>query len=220
MLGATTIAPLQPSRIGESDPAPRIDSMRRRSRFLRVRLAAVAACASILASPLPAYAADSVSVKVDRRGELVVIDVEARADAPIGEVWNVFTDYDRMAGFITSITSSRVRSRRGDALEVAQAGATKVMFMRFAFAGVRGVELVPHREIRSWLIEGDFKSLVSTTRFVEAGDHVRIVHHGEYAPKAWLPPLVGPAVIESATRTQYHEMLAEIHRRKAASTPR
>ncbi len=188
--------------------------------FLGVRLATVAGCAAIAASPLRASAAENVSVTVDRRGELVVIDVEARVDAPIGEVWNVFTDYDRMAGFVTSITTSKVRSRRGNALELTQAGSTKVMFMRFAFAGVRGVELVPRREIRSWLIEGDFKSLVSTTRFTDATDHVRIVHHGEYVPKAWLPPLVGPAVIESATRTQYREMLAEIHRRKAASAPR
>jgi len=49
---------------------------------------------------------------------------------------------------------------------------------------------------------------------------VRISHHGEYVPKRWLPPLVGPAVIESETKKQYGEFVAEIARRSAAAQGR
>ncbi len=78
------------------------------------------------------------------------------------------------------------------------------------------VDQLPH-EIRSHLVSGDFKSYEATTRLVEQPSGTLIVHHGEYVPKAWLPPMIGPAVVESQTRKQYAEMIAEILRRKAAS---
>ena len=42
------------------------------------------------------------------------------------------------------------------------------------------------------------------------------MHHGEYVPKAWLPPMIGVAVIESETRKQFAEFAAEMLRRQAA----
>ena len=175
---------------------------------------------ALLASigPLPASASeadDPISVKVDRRGETVVIDVEVKIDATVAEVWGVMTDYDRMADFISTMKSSKVMTRHGNSLEVAQSGETKVAFMKFKFTGVRGIELLPKSEIRSRLIEGDFKSFQSTTRLVESGEGMKIVHHGEYVPKSWLPPLIGPAIIEGGTRRHYTEVIAEVRRRKA-----
>lgn len=157
---------------------------------------------------------DPISVKVDRDGEKVVIDVEVRIDASVADVWAVMTDYDKMSSFISTMRSSKVTSRQGNSLEVAQSGETKVMFMKFAFTGVRGIELVPKREIRSRLIEGDFKSFQSTTRLLDNGEGMKIVHHGEYVPKSWLPPVIGPAIIESGTRRHYGEVIAEVRRRK------
>jgi hypothetical protein len=88
--------------------------------------------------------------------------------------------------------------------------------MTFSFAAVRVIELTPMREIRSSLVSGDFKSHASTTRLVGVDQGVRVVHHGEYVPKAWLPPIVGVAVIESETRKQFDEFSAEMLRRQAA----
>lgn len=196
-------------------------SARHRAAGMKRRACVAAATGLAIASCLPGRARasdtaadDAISVTVDRRGELVVIDVEVKVDASVAEVWGVMTDYDRMANFISTMKSSKVTSRRGNSLEVAQSGETKVMFMRFAFAGVRGIELVPMKEIRSRLIEGDFKSFQSTTRLLDKGEKMMIVHHGEYVPKSWLPPVIGPAIIESGTRRHYREVLAEVQRRK------
>ena len=156
------------------------------------------------------------AVHVQRRGETVVIDVDMQIGVAPAIAWGVLTDYDHMATFLSSLTSSKVVEGQGETFHVAQAGHTKVAFMTFSFAAVRAIELTPMHEIRSSLVSGDFKSYASTTRLVGVDQGVRVVHHGEYVPKAWLPPIVGLAVIESATRKQFDEFSAEMLRRQAA----
>ncbi len=170
----------------------------------------------LLASPL-CVAAQEVKVKVQRHGETIIVDVEATVAAPVREAWLVFTDYEHMAAFISNLKHSKVVARDGNLLEVEQAGETKVAFMRFGFVAVRAVELTPMQEIRSSLVSGDFKAYVSTTRVTATSTGAMISHHGEYVPKSWMPPIIGPAMIESETRKQYHEFIAEIERRALAA---
>lgn len=168
----------------------------------------------------PAFAADEaheVTVRVQRHGNVIVLDVETHLQATLEETWAVLTDYDRMAEFMPNLTSSQVVRRQGDTLEVAQKGEKKVLFLRFAFAGVKAVELVPKREIRTSLLQGDFKSYASTTRLTAAGPgRTDIVHHGRYEPTRWVPPAIGPALIESETRHHYRRLVAEVLRRQRA----
>jgi hypothetical protein len=169
----------------------------------------VVACASATAQ--------EIEVRVQRHGEAVVVDVEAHMPGPLREAWAVFTDYENMASFISNLTTSKVLARADERLEVMQAGRTKVGFLSFGFEAVRSVELVPMREIRSSLVSGDFKSYASTTSLTATATGTQVRHHGEYVPKKWLPPLVGPAVIEHETRKQYQEFAAEVERRTAAA---
>ena len=125
------------------------------------------------------------------------------------------TDYEHMDSFLSNLTSSKVVAYQGETLHIAQSGRTKVAFMTFSFAAMRAVELSPPHEIRCSLVSGDFKSYASTTRLVDLAQGVRIVHHGESVPKAWLPPMVGVAVIETETRKQFAEFAAEMLRRQA-----
>ncbi|MGZ5155870.1 MAG: SRPBCC family protein [Caldimonas sp.] len=171
--------------------------------------------AALLVAAPSLGAAQDVHVRVQRHGENVVVDVETTVDAPLHDAWSVFTDYNHMARFLTNIKESKVVAGSGNALEVEQAGETRIMFMRFGFKAVRAVELLPMQEIRSSLVSGDFKSYASTTRFAATEAGVRVTHHGEYAPKSWLPPGVGPMVIETETRKQYREFIAEIERRRS-----
>lgn len=177
--------------------------------------------AAWLALCLPlAAAAQQVEVSVRQNGEQIVVDVTARVAARVDNVWAVMTDYEHMADYLTALTSSRIVGRKGNELEVAQTGEARRGFLHFSFATVRAVELTAEREIRSHLIRGDFKSYDFSTRIVpEVGGMVAIVHHGEYVPTTWVPPVVGPAMIESETRKQYGELIAEIVRRQNG-TPR
>jgi len=160
--------------------------------------------------------AQEIKVRVERNGEAVVVDVDAHMPGALRDTWAVFTDYENMASFISNLTASKVVAKKEHSLEVMQTGSTKVGFMTFGFEAVRAVDLVPMHEIRSSLVSGDFKAYTSTTSLSTAGSGTRVRHHGEYVPKSWLPPLVGPAIIERETKKQYQEFAAEIERRSAS----
>ena len=78
---------------------------------------------------------------------------------------------------------------------------------------------MPQTEIRSRLISGDLKSSDFVTRIVLAADGVHILNSGRYIPKMWVPPVIGPAVIEAETQKQFGEFRTEILRRSAALRP-
>ncbi|MDE1948182.1 MAG: SRPBCC family protein [Burkholderiales bacterium] len=169
------------------------------------------ACAALAAQAQP-----TVAVQVHKNDGGIVVDVRAEVAAPVSVVWSVLTDYDHMSSILSDIKASVVKSRDGNHLQVAQTADTQVGFLHFSASSLREVDLVPMREIRSHLISGDFQSFDGTTRITEHDGQTTIVNHSEYVPKAWLPPMIGPSVIQSETTAQYRELLAEVLRRRGA----
>lgn len=163
-----------------------------------------------------AAVAQPIAVKIQTQGERVIVDVTANVAAKREIVWDVLTDYDHMAEFVTNLKSSTVVKRQGNQLVVEQAGEAKRAFFHFSFSTIRSVELTPGSEIRSHLVRGDFKSYEFTTRLRgDATGPTTIEHHGEYVPNAWVPPVLGPAMIETETRNQYTQLIGEMLRRAA-----
>ena len=159
-------------------------------------------------------AAQPIEVRVEKRGEQIVVDVEATVAAEPRYVWAVLTDYDHMATYLSMLKSSAVVRREGNSLQVEQTGDAKRAFLHFTFHTLRAVELVPGKEITSHLIKGDFQSYAFTTRIDEKGTGTMITHHGEYVPNAWVPPGIGPSLIRAETTKQYKELIAEMLRRR------
>jgi hypothetical protein len=146
----------------------------------------------------------------------VFIDVDFSVDAKAVEAWAVLTDYDNMAKFVSSLQASRIIRRDGDTLIIMQKGNASRGLLSLSFENVREIVLTPITEIRSRLISGDFKASEFTTRVVDHGDSTQIINHGEFIPNLWVPPLIGPVLIEAETRKQFQELRNEILRRKAA----
>jgi hypothetical protein len=169
---------------------------------------------SVLA-PACVSAADGSApmVKVQRRGDAVVIDVERDVPASLADTWAVLTDFEHMAAFMHNITSSQVVARHGDSLELAQTARAGFAFVHLEFASLRAVELTPMQEVRTRLISGDFRSYDSTTTLSEHGASTRLVYHGVYVPKRWVPALIGTSMMEAETRRQYDQLVAEVLRR-------
>jgi hypothetical protein len=159
-----------------------------------------------------------IDVKVAKDGPLVEIDVTLRVSASRDDAWRVLTDYDDMVRFVSTLTSSAIVRRDGNILEVAQKGSVRIGLLSFPFDSLRRIELLPFREIRSYLIEGDMKTSWFTTRIVDEGGATLIVQHGQIVPDIWVPPWIGPAIIAAGTRKQWQEFRAEILRRKTPST--
>jgi hypothetical protein len=162
--------------------------------------------------------AQPIQVKAQKQGDAVVIDVEATAAVDPTIAFAVLTDYDQMPRYVSSLKSSRMARTGPNTLEVEQVAQTKLLFWNFTVRSLRSVELVPNKEVRSHLIKGDFTRYEFTTRVQEKDGATLITHHGEYVPKSWLPPAIGPAIIQELTKKQYEEMIGEMLRRKVASS--
>lgn len=171
---------------------------------------------------LPAAAApdQDIVVRVQKAGPEIIVDVDCPVSAPVPVVWDVLTDYDHMATFVSNLQFSGIQNRADNVLTVRQTGKVARGPFTFTFDSVREVRLVPLAEIRSRLISGDLKASVFVTRILDLDGQVHISNSGRYTPNVWVPPVVGTALIEGETRKQYAEIRAEIMRRAARQTAR
>jgi len=184
----------------------------------RTRPVTVLAVLLLALLPVSAWSLDTdqdIVVHVQMDGQIVAVDVDCPVDAPWSVVWEVLTDYDHMTQFISNLEYSGVDDRVDTVLRVHQKGKASRGILTLRFDNVREIELVPHREIRSRLISGDLKASDFVTRIVEVGARVHIVNSGRYTPNIWVPPFIGPALIEAEIKKQFGEFRTEILRRNA-----
>ncbi len=170
----------------------------------------------LTALPIRAWSTNAdqdIAVHALKDGLEIAVDVDCPVDAPWSVVWDVLTDYDHMAQFISNLEISDVTAREDNVLRVHQKGKASRGFLSLSFDNVREIELVPYREIRSRLVTGDLKTSEFTTRIVDVASRIHIVNNGRYTPKLWVPPVIGPMLIEAETRKQFGEIRSEILRR-------
>jgi hypothetical protein len=188
---------------------------------IRPAVAGVAVATALLLIAFPGWASpadtnDDIIVNVRKDGPDVIVDVDCPVDAPWPIVWEVLTDFDHMAQFISTLDYSRVESRTANLLRVRQTGKASRGILSLSFDNVREVELVEHREVRSRMVSGDLEASAFVTRIVvEADATVRILNSGRYTSAYWVPPVIGPLLIEAGFRIQFGEIRAEILRRSA-----
>ena len=156
-----------------------------------------------------------IVVHVRKNGPQIAVDVDCPVDAPWSVVWDVLTDYEHMAEFLSNVEYSSVENTVGNVLRVRQKGKATRGPVTMTFDIFREIELLPRSEIRSRLIDGDFKASDFVTRIELAADGVHIINSGRYTPNRWVPPLIGPLLIEAETQKQFGEIRTEILRRSA-----
>jgi len=177
------------------------------------------AASSLRAAPIVGLA-DDIAVTVRKEGDAVLVSVDCPVRAPRPIVWAVLTDYDHMAEFVNDLQVSEVRAREGDTLQVYQSGRAQRGLISVSFENLREIRLMPRQEIRSRMISGTLESSEFTTRIVDDGNQLHILNSGRFVPNVWVPPLIGPAVIEAETRKQFEEVRGEIMRRSEWLPPR
>lgn len=175
---------------------------------------------ALTAGAVPASDDSDIDVHVRQNGNKIAVAVDLPVPATALETWNVMTDYDNMARFVSNLEASRIVERNDNKLIVMQKGKATRGVLSFSFENVREIILTPPSEVRSRMISGDLVESEFTTRVIDHGDSSQIINHGEFIPKVWVPPLIGPAVIEAETRKQFAELRTEIMRRKAETAAR
>jgi hypothetical protein len=155
-----------------------------------------------------------IAVHVRKERSTFEVSVEFTVSATAEETWNVLVDYEHMAQIVSSVDSSRIVSRDGNRIEVAQRSHGNVGPIHLAVDGLRAIDLTPYREIRSHLVKGDLKASDFTTRIIDEGTVTRVIGNGRFTPAAWVAWAVGVEAVEAQTRRQYQELRTEILRRK------
>lgn len=160
---------------------------------------------------------DSIRVAVQKNGDEITVNSEALVRASPQEVWMVMVDFEHMAQFISNLRSSRVLSREGHMVTVEQRGRAGSGLLSFDFESVREMELTPFSQIHSRQISGSMARFDGTTVLHREGEMTRIESRVRAIPGTWVPPIFGTRFIESETREQLSELLAEIARRQEAA---
>ena len=157
-------------------------------------------------------------VSVEIKDGVVYTKADVAIPASAREVWDVFTDFDNLPRYISSVTSSKVLSRNSNMLRVAQTGKGGFGPFTFEFKTIRDVTLSPFEKFESRLVEGNMKRLSSTTAFEADAGVTRVRYVAESVPDTSLPLGLARSTIASSTREHFMEMTKEVMRRKALAS--
>ena len=148
-----------------------------------------------------------------RDGEFIRVAASVDLTVDSGVAWNVLTDYDHYAGFISGMSESKVVDRRMEGVVIEQKGEVGVLFFRQAVHTRMLVSEVPPSRVVSRGIEGSFKDLAGRYELQPALGGVRLTYEGSFIPDFFLPPLFGLALVRNALKTNFSEMALDIVRR-------
>lgn len=170
------------------------------------------------AAPTLALQPGDPDVDVHVRKERAAFDISLEFTVPanIEQTWNVLSDYEHMAQFVSNMDSSRILRRDGNRLTVAQTSHGKVGPILVSVDGIREIVLTPPTEIRSHLVEGDLKASDFTTSLRSDGAMTRVTVKGKLVAAAWVAWALSAETVAAQTRRQYQELRNEILRRKGA----
>jgi hypothetical protein len=155
-----------------------------------------------------------IEVQVNIAGENIIIDLNFAVAATQQQVWDVLTDFDGMAVFVSNLKESKVISVSETGLTIFQRGAGTYGPLSYPFESTREVRLIPYHEIRSHLISGNMRKLDGATYLIDEGGQTRVIHRTNAIPKTWIPAAVGKVFIQHEMREQFNEMRNEIIKRK------
>lgn len=133
--------------------------------------------------------------KLGRNSRRIVssIDIEACLDT----VWNLLTDYERLADFIPGLAVNQLLEKRDNFARLFQIGQQKVAFgLKFSAKGIvdcfeKELETLPYgqrRDIEFKMIEGDFKIFEGRWSIEQRNElHSTLTYTVDVEPKLWLP---------------------------------
>ena len=153
----------------------------------------------LLCGVAPASSAELREVVVDREDGRYSLVSEVWFDTDVAAIYAVFLDYDLAQEFSGFIVESRN-------LEPAENGQRRfyirnhgcVWFVCRSFERAGFVEPAPYDYIQSTAVaeESDFHSSFESWEFEPDGEGTVVIYRFEFEPKFWIPPLIGPYVLQ------------------------
>jgi ribosome-associated toxin RatA of RatAB toxin-antitoxin module len=156
-----------------------------------------------------------VTVEVERNHDAIEIDSRVLLPVQPRVVWQVLTDYNRIASFVPGLTMSRLASGVGEPILLEQRGQIDFAVFQFPVEVFARVEELPYHTIRFEAVRGNMREMRGEWNIdplgVNEGSRLRYRLH--VVPGYWVPPVVGPAVIRHSFHDQFEALTREMLRR-------
>ncbi|PSB05239.1 SRPBCC family protein [Merismopedia glauca] len=81
---------------------------------------------------------------------------------PVGQVWQVLSDYEALSEFIPNLAKSKLIERPDGGIRLEQVGSQKVLRLKFSARVVLDLEETFPHTINFQMVEGDFKSFAGS----------------------------------------------------------
>lgn len=166
-------------------------------------------CAALLIlfalAATPAWVARVQSLSVGDHDGVYVVDMHAKLNATPAEVYAVLTDYRALPRINPAIRSARVLSRsQGGAVRVATVMRACVWFYCKVLHQVQRMTATPPHRLCAVVVpsQSDFRSGRARWRVERCGRATCIAFHARLQPDFWVPPLIGPWLIQRKLRDE------------------
>jgi hypothetical protein len=152
-----------------------------------------------------AYAAQFHSLKVSRDGDTYHLSADVYLDAPPPQVYRVLTDYNHLTRISGAIRRSRLlhRSDTHTALVYVESRAC-VLFFCHTIKETQKVVETPPGDLTAEAIpaQSNVQRAESTWHLQAEGAGTRMQWNLTIVPEFWIPPLIGPALVEGELRDE------------------
>lgn len=128
-------------------------------------------------------------------------------------MWEVLTDYNSLASFVSGMRSSRIVSAPGEPLLVEQKGESGFLWFRVPIEVVARVEEVPFGAVRSQSVGGNLTNKRAEWDLRRHDHATRVNYRANITPGFSLPPLIGPAIVGRDVRIMLESVASEMLRR-------
>ena len=163
-----------------------------------VRAAAViAVVVSLLAAMAVAAELDSVVVTHD--SGRYALDADARLAAPREAIFVILTDYDRFGRISSAYKEYRFLDPAPDGTPMIYTRMEGcVLIFCKSLGRTEYLYMTAPGHIRSVAVpeQSDFHHSVSEWHLEPDGDGTRVLYHLEMEPKFWVPPIIGPWILQ------------------------
>lgn len=131
-------------------------------------------------------------------------------------VWEVLTDYDRIASFVPGLAASRLLSGPGEPLLLEQRLEVAASGFRFGAVVLLRVEELLLQQIRFEAVGGNLREMRGEWSIGDLREGTRLAYRLRLVPGFWLPPVLGPKLIRDGFRAQFDALTGEMMRRADA----
>jgi len=165
--------------------------------FLSPRLRGL--CVSLLLFPYALSAGEILDSKVTHDGVVYRLSITARVDAPLAVVYQSLTDFTNLSAINPAIEESQVLASE-DPRRQRVRSVIRVCILVFCkrVEQVQDVNLIDSRTLEATMVPGagDFHGGLARWEFTPDGDGT-VLHFTEvFEPDFWVPPVIGPWLIE------------------------